>query len=474
MDQTQGVFMDLFLSTLPSVLFARGTTFALRTLGYQVLDSPGTSALKAACDNKPAAASIVLGSKPSDPWILSGPTMFSGKDFNRMGFSAFYSLTNSTDKKASLYFPLFLGNKEGKTGGPVRINAVQSPMYKLPTRMVLNVVEKDEIEARMEWQSDTETCKAHNTAVWVMQDRYLNQTMKLSSESMNASLQGMLINVLQCRLNLTKESSGSLWWADQPDVVVPWAAGMAYKITGVALPLFSSSATDWNRAALDAASSFKPPEFPASTRVDYLTITPKFLPERHLEYLKSFPNGFDDIENTQDWRVWAGFVYAFMCPKEMAASRVVQLSEKLWLFASGALTTPAIKAPSRGGPKEFPVFKCDPDGVSLRAMLAYNLSNTLSMSTGVLQKASLPLSIPPPHQIPPVTLGKTTWLASLQYSFSGGHIQCALEGVSRVAAMVEYRAGSVAAPLSVSVGAKWDREAVGRKLSYGMGMSWEF
>lgn len=101
---------------------------------FQVLDSPATSALKAACEDKPKAASVTLvcarfskmtgwggrgvedsverewsggrrkrpqhddavivwqGTKSSDPWILTGPTAFSGKDFSRMVRAELYPL----------------------------------------------------------------------------------------------------------------------------------------------------------------------------------------------------------------------------------------------------------------------------------------------------------------------------------------------------------------------------------------------
>eukprot|EP00961_Rhodomonas_salina_P159684 2150593-Rhodomonas_salina.2 len=145
-EQSQAAMLDTLLSMIPSVVFARATTFILGAAGYQVqqlyraaanalvLDSPATSALKAACEDKPKAASVTLvcarfskmtgwggrgvedsverewsggrrkrpqhddavivwqGTKSSDPWILTGPTAFSGKDFSRMVRAELYPL----------------------------------------------------------------------------------------------------------------------------------------------------------------------------------------------------------------------------------------------------------------------------------------------------------------------------------------------------------------------------------------------
>ena len=48
--------LEILLSIVPGVVLARVGTAALKAVGYQVLDVPGTWALKDACLRKPEAA----------------------------------------------------------------------------------------------------------------------------------------------------------------------------------------------------------------------------------------------------------------------------------------------------------------------------------------------------------------------------------------------------------------------------------
>jgi len=472
-EQSQAAMLDTLLSMIPSVVFARATTFILGAAGYQVLDSPATSALKAACEDKPKAASVTLGTKSSDPWILTGPTAFSGKDFSRMGFKTFYSLTNSSDKKASLYLPFFVGTTQGKAG-TLKINPTLSPLWKFPTRLVVNILDKDELECRMEWQGDHATCKQHNTAIWVTQDRYLNHTMKLSPEAVQASLPGLVLNAAFCRLNIAKESSGALWFAEQPENVTPSAPGLAYALTVTALPIFSSSNTSWSAKAWSSAAFFTPPSFEPNTRVDYLTILPKYTQDRHTEYLKSFRRGFDDVEGSDDWRVWAGLAYQVALPKEVAVGRCYQLSDQLWSFTTATVKIPSILSPVAAEGKGWPLFKTEDDALAVRSVLAYNIWKGLSVSAGLLQKGNIAGLDSSPIKRPFVTPGKTTPIVSLNYSFDGGHIQCAMEGLSRMATMAELKFATAASHVTLSLGVKWDRDGGAKKLSFGGGGSVEF
>jgi hypothetical protein len=233
--------LDILLGIVPGVVLARVGTAALKAAGYQVLDFAGTSALKDACLRKPEAAVVGIGTAGSnDGFVCRGQDATANSHTSlhpalagRMGLISLQSLSNE-DKSGTLYLPFLTGslNKPKRSEGlehhwkgRIRISGTSSPQYQLPTQLILRSrlsAENDSIQVRCQWLADAQTAKAHDTAVWVMEDRFLSQTISIKSKGVgnkgwvSEAVRDCFINLILWRLNVAHMHAGSLWWQVSP------------------------------------------------------------------------------------------------------------------------------------------------------------------------------------------------------------------------------------------------------------------
>ncbi len=79
---------------------------------------------------------------------------------------------------------------------------MQSPLWQLPSRLLLTFNGNDEVDARLEWLDDIKTARDYKTVTWVMQDRYLSSKINMSDNNWIAmAVPGLLFNALKYRLN---------------------------------------------------------------------------------------------------------------------------------------------------------------------------------------------------------------------------------------------------------------------------------
>ena len=212
-----------------------------------------------------------------------------------MGFSAFNSLSGGPNF-LSIYFPFSSGLKP-PASSDIRTSAVQSPLWKLPSRMLLSFNVVDEVDARLEWLGDAATAREHKTATWVMRDRYLSQKINMADPNWAvAAAPGLLVNALKYRLNSPFEGSGSLWWRGMPEVVTPLVQGLAYTLFTPSMPIFSASSENWNSRGHTSVANVEPPPASKDTRADYIIVQPKFENEPK-KYLSALPGGLDSLAN---------------------------------------------------------------------------------------------------------------------------------------------------------------------------------
>jgi len=463
-----GQQLDALLQFVSSVAFARAGTALMKISGFQVLDGAGTGALKQACEGKPPAASVGLVSKTAHNYIASGPQKFKGPDGQRsMGFTAFNSMSGGA-KSLSLYFPLTAGVRP--TGSTIRTSAVQSPLWKLPTRMLLGFNSSDEVDARLEWLDDIETARDFKTATWVTQDRYLSMRIDMAQANwIAAAVPALLINCLKFRLNAPFEGSGSLWWQGYPEVVTPSVAGLAYTLTTPTLPIFSASKTDWNKRGHAHTEHLQAPGPDPSVLVDYTWMQPKYDKEPS-NFLRSLPLGFDSLPHF-GLPAQLGFLYSVVVPKELFVARTHQLNDKTWLSAQCNIKPP-IATPS-GNRNDSLRWKGDKDSLNVKLTVGHNISENLSMSLGYRQLFNY-VGLDSLHETGASGVGLqrsggVDSYASLVWRFAGGQLQVAAEGVRKLAVSLESRMPTSDA-IRLRAGFRWSKN---ERLHYGAGITAE-
>jgi len=465
-----GPAIDSMLQFFCGVAFARTGAYAMKASGYQVLDGAGTGALKKVCENKPDAASVNLA-KGRPNYIASGPIKQMAPSSKRsMGFSAFNSMTGGA-KTRSVYFPFTHGVRPDPSTPP-RTSAVQSPLWKLPTRMMVSFNTVDEVDARLEWLGDAATARDHRTVTWVMRDRHLTQKFDLSDANLAASAApNLLVNALKFRLNSPSEGAGPLWLQGMPEVVTPLAQGFAYTYFTPTLPLFSASAEDWNRRGAAAVADIEPPAAPpGAAKADYIVIHPKF-DKAPRTFLDPLPRGFDSL-SSHGLPTTLGFLYTLAVPTELLLMRHTQLDDATWVSAKLSLKPPQPVAPARSnGPV---TWRADDRAVTAGVGAARNLTPDGGLS--VAARVDQPLNITGvgdlakgPGALGLARAGPLQACAALVYRFAGGSVKVAAEGLSQVGVVVESRMPSNDA-VSFTAGVKF---AAGRRVEYGAGITAE-
>ena len=505
--------LEILLSIVPGVVLARVGTAALKAVGYQVLDVPGTWALKDACLRKPEAAVLRVanpvgssglegsgfisrGPGCQDDRMLAGPATSA----RTMGLTSMQSLSNE-DKSGTLFLPFLAGSLakpklSGDDPGRIRLSILESPLYLLPTRLLLRSrlsAESDQLELCCRWLADADTATKHKSAAWVMQDRFMQQTIKFKTKgewnkSWHAdAARDALMNLLLWRLNVAQTSAASLWWQGQPETVCPHVKGWVAALTVKDWPVFSSSSTDWNALAMEskeASLEGRSVTTAAANRANYLMVTPTFAnPGRHTKLLASLTGGADALADAP-LSTWMALAYSIAVPKELEISRVFE-TPLAWLSAGVRVKTPSLSV-ARGRPGDLRWHKDDKDSLTANIAVAKDIGHltdttSLSLCAGVEQKFSV-------EKMTAAAFGDTRRFLSLVLRFPRGVLQMALENrpastqASEAALASKPRA---AAELAVNMlpsrprGSASDRDAVRSAGSAGMastlvlGARWE-
>eukprot|EP00802_Teleaulax_amphioxeia_P013675 Tamp_13728.p1 GENE.Tamp_13728~~Tamp_13728.p1 ORF type:complete len:551 (-),score=66.68 Tamp_13728:37-1650(-) len=468
--QTAQTF-EILLNIVPGVVLARVGTAALRLTGYQVLDVPGTSALKDACVAKPEAAVLGVGTAAcGDGFISKGPASELGmpQEYGRMGITAMDSISDE-GKHLTIYLPFLRGSlkKPRLTSGDperLRVSIAESPLFLLPTRLILKTrkaAENDHAVLRCQWLADPETLKAHNSAAWVMKDRYLLQRINVKTNGKpnlnwkSDAMREFFMNVLMWRLNVAQTCSGALWWQGHPETISPYTKGWVAGLSVKDWPVFSASKCRWNETAAqsissDGASATATSSSSASSNnerpgsVDYLIVTPTFsTPGRHRQFLSTLSGGFDAMAD-KGMLTWLGLLYAVAVPKHLLITRVFE-TPMGWFSGAVKLKTPSV-TPGTDRASEQLVWNRDRE--TREDMLCTNISFakdfgtvipkcTVSACVGAEQNLSLH------SNLKELVWGNSRFFYALIVRFPRGVLQMALER--------DKQANKAAAELSINM-----------------------